>query len=274
MGSCISTKGRRTSSKYIRTQKIKNGWNALADKCVPNKTKTTKIKSAPTFIHIPAEQITDIADFTTDLIIKQTSTKAHNADFCNIYRNSDIVDKKLFLNSGFLVFEESSSFADTASGMVSPIECKQHRKVVEGTFLLSPDIMTSIFLLTSSALPTTPVLVDSEMTNWGLISPIECEQYRKIVEGTFLLSPDIMTSPDLLTSTAVPTTPALVDSERTAWEKNIARNNTATQYSQRKTFMSEDITSKRNIFSFEDDAIESLQNVFTSSFKQDSSEMF
>ena len=219
MGSCISTKEGRTSRKTLLTEKKNNCRNAPADKCVPNKTKTTISKSALSFIYIPTEQVADIADFTADLIIKRTSTKAHCSDFCNIYRNSDIVDKKLFLNSAFLVSEVSSPSVDTASGLISPIECEQYRKVVEGTFLLSPDIMTSPALLTSSSLPTTPALVDSQMTTWG---------------------------------------------------KHISRNNTVTQDSQRTTFISEENT----VFSFEDDAIESLQRIFSSSFKQDFLEMF
>ena len=86
-----------------------------------------------------------------------------------------------------------------------------------------------------------------------------------------------MMSPVLLTSYTLPATPALVDSQMTTWEKHIARNNTITQDSQRTgrtTYISEDNTVKDSIFSFEDDAIDSLQNIFSSSFKQDSSEMF
>ena len=211
MGSCVSTKGGRTTSKTLLTQKKKNGWTAPAMKCVPKKTKTTMSKSAPSFIYIPAEQVADIADFTADLIIKRTSSRAHGADFCKIYRNSDIVDMKLFLNSGFLVSEVFSPSVDTTSGLISPIVYNQDRKVVEGTFLLSPEVM----------------------------------------------------SPALL-----------VDSQRTAWEKHISRNNTITQDSQRTTFISEDNTVKDNIFSFEDDAIESLQRIFSSSFKHDFLEMF
>ena len=207
MGSCVSTKGGHSSSKTFLTQKEKNSWTAHTKKCVPNKKKTKQSKSAPSFIYIPSEQNSDIADFTADLIIKRTSTRAHGADFSNIYRNSDIVDKKLFLNSGFLVSEVFSPTADTAS---------------------------------------------------GLISPIEYEQYRKVVEGTFLLSPDIMTSPDLLKSSALPTTPAMFDSKTTTRQKHIARNNTVnrdSQRSQRTTYISEEISVKDNIFSFGEDAI-------------------
>ena len=242
MGSCVSTNGepRRSSSKAILTKRSKS--------CSPTYTRnknTRKItrknqknttplsKNNPRFIYIPSEELPELSEKfqRTDPVPMRTSTAATHvsrADFCRIYRNSDIVDKKLFLNSGFIVDE-----------------------------LFSP----------------TPA---SATESLDLISPIipDTDQFHKVVEGTFLLSPDLILSPEILASTA--RIPSEVNGRTTGWGKQQQkqRRNTATLESQRTTYISDDASTMRDVFSFDEEAIEALQNIYSSSFKSDHLELF
>ena len=127
MGSCISTKNTRpSSSKKTRSKK-----------------KSTLSKS-PSFIYIPQDDRVPARHMSGDnytqtwsnILKKKKLSFSCETDFSQIYKKSEVVDKKLFLSTGFIA---EDLYSPTPS-LLTPITPAYN--VINSTFprsLLSPD---------------------------------------------------------------------------------------------------------------------------------------
>ena len=132
MGSCMSSKNSRSS--HTRTSSRKK------------KTSRTPLSSSPSFIYVPQNEDAPATRLSGDgyaetwsniLKKKKQPATSHQTDFSQIYRRSEVVDKKLFLSTGFIA---EDLYSPTRSpSLLTPITPAYH--IINSTFpnsLFSP----------------------------------------------------------------------------------------------------------------------------------------
>ena len=125
MGSCVSKKSRPSST-------LKKSKKPSAPKS--RKRPSRLVQCASTFEYIP------VADLTSHTVDTSMLKPVYQVDFDKIYRKSEIIDKRLFLNSGFIASDVLSPPA-LSPFLLSPITPSDNflkREYIAATFTSEP----------------------------------------------------------------------------------------------------------------------------------------
>ena len=131
MGSCISSKS-RPSSIMKKNKKPSNS----------RKRPSPLVACGSTFVYVPvAHVVSSKPEAPASAVIQRRAKSDYQIDFDRIYRKSDIIDKRLFLNSGFIATEAMFSPPVSSPSLLSPITPTDNllrRLCIDATFTSEP----------------------------------------------------------------------------------------------------------------------------------------
>lgn len=161
MGSCVSTKNRSKTSRPSKYGLLASKRSKFTNQ--KNKKKSCKRlakSNAPSFIYIPdsatgTPEIMSPSNYlqTWSNILKKKRQVSGSTEtnFAQIYRKSGVVDKKLFLSTGFIADE---IYSPTSPSLLTPITPAIPTTVIDSTFPRSAFLSPTRLESESQLLPT------------------------------------------------------------------------------------------------------------------------